>query len=165
MFNQPDNIVNEYEIKSTLSSENEKTQNLHSSEEEQYNTLEGFLSCQILGENLHGSQRIFIESQFNGLVENTTLYQIPCYLSADKTTLMVFVNQLDTEKFSKNTLFNLVDSAQKVSSSCHKMVLIMDREVGHYTEMKKLFSIIDANRLTTSKVKQFLDEEKCAQTL
>ena len=103
---------------------------------------------------------------FNGLHgDQTTLFQIPCFLTADKTTLMVFVNQLDTIKFTKSTLFNLVDSAQKVSEDCKKMILIVDRLVIHYSEMKRLLEVIDAKRMTSSQITGMLVQEKCASTL
>jgi hypothetical protein len=59
-------VVNEYEIRSTVSSE-DKSEDIDETEEK-YAVLEKILSTQMTGVVSHRKQRILVESVFSGLL-------------------------------------------------------------------------------------------------
>lgn len=108
------------------------------------------LSTKSIGKVAHAKQRILVESVFTGLLgEKTTIFQLPCLVSADKSTFFVYINNMDSTKFSKTTLFNLVDTAEKTSSQCTKIVFVLLKENNDsFESMDQLFDIIDAQKLS-----------------
>lgn len=74
-FNQNDQVVNEYDVKSTLSSEEKSEEHQHQEHEDKYAELEKILSTKSIGLVTHSKQRILVESVFNGLLgEQTSLF-------------------------------------------------------------------------------------------
>jgi hypothetical protein len=146
--------ANEFERRSTLggSSSEDSKSNLSTiqEQEENYQQLENLLASDITGDKLNGKQRIVVESMFYDISgEKTMIFQIPCFLSADKTTFYVFINE-EKLKFNQTALFNLVDTAEKASENCQKLIFVLKRDTEQYAEMKPLLSLIDAVRMSQS---------------
>lgn len=64
--------------------------------------------------------RILVESVYQDLVcdEEKLFQQIVCQASNDQTMMLAFLNDLDFKKFSKATLFNIVNTAEDISPAC-----------------------------------------------
>lgn len=156
-------MVNEHEIKSTLSSEDEKSFEAAVHEhEEKYENLQGMLSVNSIGAKPHGKQRILVESVFHGLLgETKSLFQIPCLMSADNSTFFVYLNEMDSRKFNKTALFNLVDTAEQSSADVKKMIFILSKnDATKFAEMEKLFSIIDSVRMNAQKIEEVCENQQ-----
>jgi hypothetical protein len=113
------------------------------------------LSTEIIGKVSHGRQRILVESIFNGLLgEQTTIFQIPCFMSSDYSSFFVYLNHMDNKKFNKTTLFNLVDTAEKTSDECKRIVFILakDNKNSNFVDMEKMFSVIDAIKMPNTQI-------------
>jgi hypothetical protein len=95
--------------------------------------------------------------------EKTMIIQIPCFLSADKTTFYVLIND-EKLKFNKTALFNLVDMAEKSSENCKQLIFVMKRDNEQFTQMETLFTLIDAVRMSQSKMQQVCEASSFAQT-
>ena len=94
--------------------------------------------------------------------EESIVDSIPCVISADQTKFIVFANEFDVKKFSKNTLLNLVGTAEKVSPTCSQVVFIVsraERTSSNYQGFKKMFSVIEAARLTKSDILPLIASE------
>lgn len=148
-FTQAKQVVNEYEIKSTLSSEDENAEQDIAEKEYKFQLLESMLSTQARGIITHGRQRVVVESVFKGLLgEQSCVFQIPCLMSSDHTTFYVLLDQMDSKKFSKTALFNLVDTAEAASNDAKRIVFFVSKDdVTRFGQMESLFSVIDAHAM------------------
>ena len=74
--------------------------------------LQALLAGSILVQKGAQEKRLLVQSLFQGLLGDTTVHDsIECLLSADKTQFFVFLNDLSASRFTKPTLFNLVEIA------------------------------------------------------
>ena len=71
------------------------------------------------------AKQINIDSKV-GLNGAQTNWSFPCMHDEDSKRFFVWLGDLHIEKFTKSTLLNLVDFAEK--AGCSKMVLVMDRD-------------------------------------
>jgi hypothetical protein len=66
-------------------------------------------------------------------------------MSQDNQTFYAMIDKMNSEKFDKTTLFNLVDTAETSSSECKKIVFIISKEdQDNFASMDRLLSVIDA---------------------
>lgn len=98
--------------------------------------------------------------------EKILVDSIPCISSADQTKFIVFLNKFDTKKFTKNTLFNLVNTAEKISPACQQVIFIAARYDSqpdeanqgkrvvsdNYESLKKTLEVIDCVRMKRSEI-------------
>lgn len=81
-------------------------------------------------------------------------------LSKDNSTFFVFVNDMDCNKFNKAALFNLVDTAEKASSECNRLVFIMAQKDNQVFEsMENMFSIIDAYKMSDDEIESICNQD------
>ena len=71
---------------------------------------------------------------------------------------IAFLDDLDSKKFSKATLFNIVNTAEDISPACQSVIFIVEREAhkDNYSQMKETMEVIDAKRLTKSSIKDLV---------
>ena len=69
------------------------------------------------------------------------------------------MDDLDVKKFSKATLFNLVNTAEDISPACQSIIFIVDRlkDQDNYSQMKDAMEVIDARRLTKSEIQHVVN--------
>lgn len=155
--------MSEYDVKSTLSSEDDKSNHsfVHG-HDESFEVMQRILSVKVIGKTIQHKQRILVESVFKGLLgEQTTLFQIPCLMSEDCSTFFVYLNEMDSLKFNKTVLFNLVDTAEKTSDKCNKIVFVFSKSnTTKFAEMEKMFSLIDAKRLSITEMQDVCNNNK-----
>lgn len=161
-FNRSSQLVNEYEVRSTLSSEDENAELNIAEQEYKFQLLESMLSIQAKGITVYGRQRVVVESVFKGLLgEQSTVFQIPCLMSDDHRTFFVLLDQLDSKKFSKTALFNLVDTAETTSDEVKRIVFFVskDDEV-RFGQMDRLFSVIDAQKMKVEDIESIANQNE-----
>lgn len=166
-FSNNDQVVNECDIKSTLSSEDEVSVNYGSSESvDLFEGLDRILSERVTGKVLHSRQRIVVESIFNGLLgEQTHLFKVPCFIAQDNSCFIVYLSESDMVKFNKTLLFNLVDTAEKSSNRCKKIVFVVSKKnMEQINRTEKLFSVIDATQLKVEEMKALCKPEEFIMT-
>lgn len=78
-----------------------------------------------------------------GLTGTTTIAQYPCILTENQ--FFVWVGTTDIQLFDKNTYMNLANLAEEKCAT--DMYLLLDRENEHKTSFRKMFRVIDADRV------------------
>jgi hypothetical protein len=82
-------------------------------------------------------------------------------MSEDNTIFFVYLDKMDSLKFNKTALFNLVNTAEKTSKDCKKLVFILSKlDNSKYIEMKKLFNVIDALRMSVSQMEAVCNQQE-----
>lgn len=116
------------------------------------------------------------EAVNGGLLEEGLIYErIPCLINADKTKLFVFLNKMSHARFNRTILTNLVKLASKVSPVCDQIIFICARSAekpeekfeveSNYGLMKQTLTVIDAERMTKSKLRDLIAAETFEATV
>jgi len=75
------------------------------------------LSKKVMG--LQEDNKCVMKNYYVGLqFEKVLVDSIQCIVSADQTMLIAFVNTLEAKRFTKSTLFNLINTAESISPAC-----------------------------------------------
>jgi len=78
-------------------------------------------------ENEDPDSHLLVEQTYQGLGdEQIVIDSLPCYVSADQTKFFVMIGA-EVEKFTKATLFNLVNTAEEVSPACQNLIFILKK--------------------------------------
>jgi hypothetical protein len=89
-------FVSEFEHRSTLSSDvSHDGEAFLTEKDHKYEKLAKMLKEPVLGAN--SVQRIFVESQFTGILESTSMFEIPCFLSSDQQFFYVFLGSMEVK--------------------------------------------------------------------
>ena len=73
-----------------------------------------------------GKSRLFEVDSRIGLNGTSTFWSFPCLHDEAKEILIVWLGDINFDKFTKTTFMNLVNFAEK--SNCKQIVFVMDRE-------------------------------------
>lgn len=92
----------------------------------------------------------FVIDSCYGLTGKETLRQFPCLFNCDQLQFFVWLGDLPLNLFSKSTLMNLADFAEKQGAT--SLVLLVDREHPEKVAYKRMFDVIDARRLSSKAV-------------
>lgn len=101
-----------------------------------------------------------IDSQ-GGLTGKTVLAQYPCILSSDR--FFVWIGSTDISIFGKTTLMNLANLAEDKGAS--SLFLIIDKEHTQMHQYKRMFKVIDAERVTAESMQDLVRSDLTAEVL
>jgi hypothetical protein len=93
--------------------------------------------------SLNNYDSFVIDSQA-GLTGKTIIAQYPCVLAG--SNFFVHIGTTDSSIFGKSTLMNLANFAEK--KGAQDMYLILDKEHVQLKQYKRMFKVIDAERVT-----------------
>jgi len=113
---------------------------------------------EILSLNNHDS--FVIDSQA-GLTGKIIIAQYPCILEGSK--FFVWIGSTDISIFGKTTLMNLANLAESKGAS--EMYLILDKQHEQMSLYKRMFKVIDAERVTTASVADLIRKDLLAKVL
>jgi len=110
---------------------------------------------------LKGEEREFKMYEFDsrvGLNGQKCFWKFPCLLNSSDKRFFVWMGEVSTSKFTKSTFMNLVDFAE--SNQASEVVLVQNREHPEKSKFKTLFKVLDANRISSKKLGNYIDPEK-----
>lgn len=106
----------------------------------------------------HLESHLRVEQTYQGLgEEQIVIDSLPCYVSADQTKFFVMIGA-EVEKFTKATLFNLVNTAEEVSPACQNLIFILKKSQSesNYAKFAQMFSVIDAKSMSETEMKKLV---------
>jgi hypothetical protein len=109
-------------------------------------------------ENEDLESHLLVEQTYQGLgEEQIVIDSLPCYISADQTKFFVMIGA-EVEKFTKATLFNLVNTAEEVSPACQNLIFILKKSQSdsNYAKFAQMFSVIDAKSMPDPEMKKLV---------
>jgi hypothetical protein len=109
-------------------------------------------------ENEDPESHLLVEQTYQGLGdEQIVIDSLPCYISADQTKFFVMIGA-EVEKFTKVTLFNLVNTAEEVSPACQNLIFILKKSQSesNYAKFAQTFSVIDAESMPEAEMKKLV---------
>lgn len=109
-------------------------------------------------ENEDLESHLLVEQTYQGLgEEQIVIDSLPCYVSADQTKFFVMIGA-EVEKFTKATLFNLVNTAEEVSPACQNLIFILKKSQSdsNYAKFAQMFSVIDAKSMPDPEMKKLV---------
>lgn len=98
-----------------------------------------------------------------GLNAQKCLWVFPCVLDQTTSKFFVWMGDVTLDKFTKSTFMNLAGFADK--SSATKLVLVQTRNHPQKAEFKRLFTVLDAIRVSKRQAGEFLGQERMAESL
>lgn len=107
-----------------------------------------------------------------GLNAQKCLWVFPCVLDQTTGKFFVWMGDVTLDKFTKSTFMNLAGFADK--SSATKLVLVQTRNHPQkgtiqqfilIAEFKRLFTVLDAIRVSKRQAGEFLGQERMAESL
>jgi hypothetical protein len=101
-----------------------------------------------------------IDSQA-GLTGKTVIAQYPCVLAG--ANFFVQIGTTDSSMFGKTTLMNLANFAEK--KGAQDMYLILDKEHVQLKQYKRMFKVIDAERVTSADLQGLIRKDAVAKEL
>jgi len=113
------------------------------------------------------AKQINIDSKV-GLNGGQTNWSFPCMNDEASKRFYVWLGDLNIDKFTKSTLLNLVDFAEK--AGCNKLFLVMDRDhpqkgkrillTRGLDQFQKVFKVVDAQRVSKRGMEELMTAEK-----
>lgn len=94
----------------------------------------------------------FVINSQAGLSGTTTIATYPCVLTATK--FFVWLGATSITVFDKSTFMNLANLAEKEGAT--DMYLILERSNQHKQNFRKMFRVIDAERLTSPQTQELI---------
>jgi len=124
------------------------------------------IACQPLLEKIEVSKskyQTFLIDSVAGLSGNEKLREYPCLLNEENSKFFVLLGDTEFSLFSKSTFMNLCNFAEKNGAS--SVVLLLDREHAQKSQYRRMFKVIDAERLCKDEAEALLAEGKksCVQ--
>lgn len=116
------------------------------------------LAASLVGCGDRTARRILVESTY-ATIDGTqdSLYQIPSFVSENKSTFFAFINDLESVKFDKAALFNLVDTAEKYS--CERVIFVLLADNNDLSAFEKKLELIDAVEMSSSQTATICEPE------
>lgn len=108
---------------------------------------------------------LLVEQTYQGLgEEQIVIDSLPCCVSADQTQFFVMIGA-EVEKFTKVTLFNLVNTAEEVSPACQNLIFILKKSQSesNYSKFAQMFSVIDAKSMPEPEMKKLVHPSKFSE--
>jgi len=103
------------------------------------------------------AKQINIDSKV-GLNGGQTNWSFPCMNDEASKRFYVWLGDLNIDKFTKSTLLNLVDFAEK--AGCNKLFLVIDRDHPQKDQFQKVFKVVDAQRVSKRGMEELMTAEK-----
>jgi len=98
----------------------------------------------------------FVITSEGGLLGNEILAKFPCVLNADKRSFFVMIGATDFVFFTKSTLMNLCDFAEKQNAI--ELVFIVDRKHPERTQYRSTMKMVDAMPLKSKDIRNLLEK-------
>lgn len=152
--------VNVVEIQGKSFNSSSDTQSDTSSDQERVPELNSTISPLLKVLKLDSFESFVIDSQ-GGLTGKTVLAQYPCILAGDK--FFVWIGSTDISIFGKTTLMNLANLAEDKGAS--NLLLIIDKDHTQMHHYKRMFKVIDAERVPATSMQDLIKSDLTPETL
>lgn len=108
-----------------------------------------------------GSFSSFVINSQAGLSGTTTVATYPCILTASR--FFVWLGSTSISVFDKSTFMNLTNLAEKEGAK--EMYLVLERQNPQKQNFRKMFRVIDAERLTAAQTQELIKKDLLARAL
>ena len=108
-----------------------------------------------------GSFSSFVINSQAGLAGTTTVATYPCILTASR--FFVWLGSTSISVFDKSTFMNLTNLAEKEGAK--EMYLVLERLNPHKQNFRKMFRVIDAERLTAAQTQELIKKDLLPRAL